>query len=221
MRSQYQVPFDDPSADGQPSWSGQYTADGGSHGTDTPDRGNTPIAPVSGRPTASAYPLDRPYPGCPPLQAIERFFRNYAVFSGRASRSEFWWPMLMTGIAETALGALATMSDIGVFDAIQGVLSLALLIPSLAVSVRRLHDINLNGAWLIPFAGLTVLGSALSVMGAMAALLVLFLVPDVVRQEFDFILLGSVITVVAGIAYAVCMAWPSNPDGARFDKPRR
>ncbi len=129
--------------------------------------------------------------------------------------------MLMTGIAETALGALATMSDIGVFDAIQGVLSLALLIPSLAVSVRRLHDINLNGAWLIPFAGLTVLGSALSVMGAMAALLVLFLVPDVVRQGFDFILLGSVITVVAGIAYAVCMAWPSNPDGARFDKPRR
>ena len=154
MRSQYQVPFDDPSADGQPSWSGQYTADGGSHGTDTPDRGNTPIAPVSGRPTASAYPLDRPYPGCPPLQAIERFFRNYAVFSGRASRSEFWWPMLMTGIAETALGALATMSDTGVFDAIQGVLSLALLIPSLAVSVRRLHDINLNGAWLIPFAGI-------------------------------------------------------------------
>ena len=124
MRSQYQVPFDDPSADGQPSWSGQYTADGGSHGTDTPDRGNTPIAPVFGRPTASAYPLDRPYPGCPPLQAIERLFRNYAVFSGRASRSEFWWPMLMTGIAEAALGALATMSDIGVFDAIQGVLPL-------------------------------------------------------------------------------------------------
>ena len=57
-------------------------------------------------------------------------------------------------------------------------------------------------------------------MGAMAALLVLFLVPDVVRQGFDFILLGSVITVVAGIAYAVCMAWPSNPDGGRFDKPR-
>ena len=54
MCSQYQVPFDDPSADGQPSWSGQYAADGGSHGTDTPDRGNTPIAPVSGRPTASA-----------------------------------------------------------------------------------------------------------------------------------------------------------------------
>ena len=91
---------------------------------------------------------------------------------------------------------------------------------SLTVSVRRLHDINLNGAWLIPFAGLTVLGSALSVMGAMAALLVLFLVPDVVRQGFDFILLGSVITVVAGIAYAVCMAWPSNPAGARFDKSR-
>ena len=220
MRSQYQVPFDDPSADGQPSWSGQYTADGGSHGTDTPDRGNTPIAPVSGRPTASAYPLDRPYPGCPPVQAIERFFRNYATFSGRASRSEFWWAMLLMGVAEAALGALGAASDISVFGIMQNVLSLALLVPSLTVSVRRLHDINLNGAWLIPFAGLTALGSALAFMGAMAAVFVLFLVPDVVRQGFDFILLGSVITVVAGIAYAVCMAWPSNPDGARFDKPR-
>lgn len=220
MRSQYQVPFDDPSADGQPSWSGQYTADGGSHGTDTPDRGNTPIAPVSGRPTASAYPLDRPYPGCPPLQAIERLFRNYAVFSGRASRSEFWWAMLLMGVAEAALGALGAASDISVFGIMQNVLSLALLVPSLTVSVRRLHDINLNGAWLIPFAGLTALGSALAFMGAMAAVFVLFLVPDVVRQGFDFILLGSVITAVAGIAYAVCMAWPSNPAGARFDKSR-
>ena len=220
MRNQYQVPFDDPSADGQPSWSGQYTADGGSHGTDTPDRSNTPIAPVSGRPTASAYPLDRPYPGCPPLQAIERFFRNYAVFSGRASRSEFWWPMLLMGVAEAALGALGAASDISVFGIMQNVLSLALLVPSLTVSVRRLHDINLNGAWLIPFAGLTALGSALAFMGAMAAVFVLFLVPDVVRQGFDFILLGSVITAVAGIAYAVCMAWPSNPAGARFDKSR-
>lgn len=220
MRNQYQVPFDDPSADGQPSWSGQYTADGGSHGTDTPDRGNTPIAPVSGRPTASAYPLDRPYPGCPPLQAIERFFRNYAVFSGRASRSEFWWAMLLMGVAEAALGALGAASDISVFGIMQNVLSLALLVPSLTVSVRRLHDINLNGAWLIPFAGLTALGSALAFMGAMAAVFVLFLVPDVVRQGFDFILLGSVIAAVAGIAYAVCMAWPSNPAGARFDKSR-
>lgn len=220
MRNQYQVPFDDPSADGQPSWSGQYTADGGSHGTDTPDRGNTPIAPVSGRPTASAYPLDRPYPGCPPLQAIERFFHNYATFSGRASRSEFWWAMLLMGVAEAALGALGAASDISVFGIMQNVLSLALLVPSLTVSVRRLHDINLNGAWLIPFAGLTVLGSALAFMGAMAAVFVLFLVPDVVRQGFDFILLGAVITAVAGIAYAVCMAWPSNPAGARFDKSR-
>ena len=220
MRDQYQVPFDDPSTNDRPSCESRHDADAGSYGAETPDRGDTAIAPVSGRPAAATYPLDLPYPGCPPIQAVERFFRNYAVFSGRASRSEFWWSMLMTGIAETALGALDVMSDVGVFSAIQGVLSLALLIPSLAVSVRRLHDINLNGAWLIPFAGLTVLGSALSVMGAMAALLVLFLVPDVVRQGFDFILLGSVITAVAGIAYAVCMAWPSNPDGARFDKSR-
>ena len=219
MRDQYQVPFDDPSTNDRPSCESRHDADAGSHGAETPDRGDTAIAPVCGRP-AAAYPLDLPYPGCPPIQAVERFFRNYATFSGRASRSEFWWPTLMMGIVETVLGALAVASDIGLVGTVQGILSLALLVPSLAVSVRRLHDINLNGAWLIPFAGLTVLGSVLSVMGAMAAVFVLFLVPDVVEQGINLILLGSIIATVAGVAYAICMAWPSNPAGARFDKRR-
>ena len=218
MRDQYQVPFDDPSTNDRPSCESRHDADAGSYGAETPDRGDTAIAPVSGRPAAATYPLDLPYPGCPPIQAVERFFRNYATFSGRASRSEFWWPTLMMGIAETVLGALAVASDIGLVGTVQGILSLALLVPSLAVSVRRLHDINLNGAWLIPFAGLTVLGSVLSVMGAMAAVFVLFLVPDVVEQGINLILLGSIIATVAGVAYAICMAWPSNPAGARFDK---
>lgn len=218
MRDQYQVPFDDPSTNDRPSCESRHDADAGSYGAETPDRGDTAIAPVSGRPAAATYPLDLPYPGCPPIQAVERFFRNYATFSGRASRSEFWWPTLMMGIAETVLGALAVASDIGLVGTVQGILSLALLVPSLAVSVRRLHDINLNGAWLIPFAGLTVLGSVLSVMGAMAAVFVLFLVPDIVEQGINLILLGSIIATVAGVAYAICMAWPSNPAGARFDK---
>ena len=218
MHDQYQVPFDDPSTNDRPSCESRHDADAGSYGAETPDRGDTAIAPVSGRPAAATYPLDLPYPGCPPIQAVERFFRNYATFSGRASRSEFWWPTLMMGIVETVLGALAAASDIGIVGTMQGVLSLALLVPSLAVGVRRLHDINLNGAWLIPFAGLTVLGSVLSVMGAMAAVFVLFLVPDVVEQGINLILLGSIIATVAGVAYAICMAWPSNPAGARFDK---
>ena len=220
MRDQYQVPFDDPSTNDRPSCESRHDADAGSYGAETPDRGNSAIAPVSGRPAAATYPLDLPYPGCPPIQAVERFFRNYATFSGRASRSEFWWPTLMMGIAETVLGALTAASDIGIVGTVQGILSFALLVPSLAVSVRRLHDINLTGAWLIPFAGLTVLGSALSVMGAMAAVFVLFLVPDIVEQGVNLILLGSIIATVAGVAYAVCMAWPSNPAGARFDKRR-
>ena len=220
MRDQYQVPFDDPSTNDRPSCESRHDADAGSYGAETPDRGNTAIAPVSGRPAAATYPLDLPYPGCPPIQAVERFFRNYATFSGRASRSEFWWPTLMMGIVETVLGAFTVASDIGLVGTVQGILSLALLVPSLAVSVRRLHDINLNGAWLIPFAGLTVLGSVLSVMGAMAAVFVLFLVPDVVEQGINLILLGSIIATVAGVAYAICMAWPSNPAGARFDKRR-
>lgn len=212
MRGPYQVPFDDSSDNGQTLWHS---------GSPTPGE-PVPVAhaQTQTRELSAGYPLDLPYPDCPPIQAVERFFRNYATFSGRASRSEFWWPTLMTGIAETVLGALTATSDIGIVGTVQGILSFALLVPSLAVSVRRLHDINLNGAWLIPFVGLTLLGSALSVMGAMAAVFVLFLVPSVVEQGVNLILLGSIIATVAGVAYAVCMAWPSNPDGARFDKCR-
>jgi uncharacterized membrane protein YhaH (DUF805 family) len=45
---------------------------------------------------SSAVPVGQPLPGASFRQAVARFFRGYVVFSGRASRSEFWWAMLFT-----------------------------------------------------------------------------------------------------------------------------
>ena len=85
---------------------------------------------------------------------------KYAVFSGRATRSEFWLFELINAIVIIALGVLGgTVAD---WIAYVGVLFiLAILIPSLAVTVRRLHDTGRSGWWyfisFIPLIGPVIL----------------------------------------------------------------
>ena len=94
-------------------------------------------------------------------------WRKYAVFGGRASRAEFWTFVLFNLVAESALIALdlivfGTQSPIGagagVFSAIY---SLAVFLPALGVTIRRLHDVGRTGWWvligLVPLLGLIVL----------------------------------------------------------------
>ena len=78
-------------------------------------------------------------------------FKNYAVFSGRATRKEFWSFMLfymlidvILGQFDQALGLFNKKIEIGLLGVIFGLL---LLIPSISVSTRRLHDIGKSGWW--------------------------------------------------------------------------
>ena len=83
------------------------------------------------------------------VAAIQSGFRNYAKFAGRAGRSEFWWWTLFTVLVQAATA--------GFGDTINGLASLAVLLPSLAVHVRRLHDTNRSGWWMAaPIAGIVV-----------------------------------------------------------------
>ena len=70
---------------------------------------------------------------------------NYANFSGRARRKEFWFFMLFCVI----LGIISEVIDavLGTKPLVNGLLNLALLLPSLAVGARRLHDIGRSGWW--------------------------------------------------------------------------
>ena len=73
-------------------------------------------------------------------QSVKTCFRKYAVFKGRASRSEYWWFTLFT----TIVGVLLTNADtLGAF------FSLAVFLPTLSVGVRRLHDSNRSGWWIL------------------------------------------------------------------------
>jgi len=162
-----------------------------------------PVAPQQQQPfgpvrSDALTPLDQPYYGIGFLAAWKRYWKKYAVFTGRASRSEFWFALLGNGIIGIAIYLLigvpaiiigTTSSDgdtfpvgAAVFLIIFGILfvawALASIVPSYALLWRRLHDANLPG----PLA-------------------LLVLVPS----------LGGIWSIVTG-----CL--PSNPLGARFDE---
>lgn len=90
-------------------------------------------------------------------EAIASVFRNYATFSGRAPRSEYWYFWLFSillQIATTILDrVLFATSDLSPLTSLVG---LALFLPSIAVGARRLHDIDRTGWWLL--ISFTVIG---------------------------------------------------------------
>mgnify|MGYP002735407681 CR=1 FL=1 len=108
-------------------------------------------------------PLSQPLYGASFPEAITRFFKKYAVFSGRASRSEFWYAYLFIVLVNAAIALI--FSSVGdnqqVYATILGLWSLAILVPYLAIGSRRLHDANLSAwfllLWLAPFVGWIVL----------------------------------------------------------------
>ena len=109
--------------------------------------------------------------------AVASVFRNYVTFSGRARRAEYWWFILFSFIVSVILSVIdgavfgySFTSSTGDGSAafaysspgiLSSIWSLATLLPSLAVAVRRLHDTGRSGWWLliflIPLVGLIVL----------------------------------------------------------------
>jgi uncharacterized membrane protein YhaH (DUF805 family) len=91
------------------------------------------------------------------LQAL----RKYTVFSGRARRKEFWMFALFQFLLSIATAILDNLFGTTILDGSSGYLSLlgtfALAVPSFAVSVRRLHDVNKSG-WFLLIAIIPLVG---------------------------------------------------------------
>lgn len=83
-------------------------------------------------------------------EAISSGLGKYATFTGRAARSEFWYFVLFTIIVDAVANVLDAVAfhamDIQPISLLAG---LALLLPSLAVNARRLHDIDRSFAWVL------------------------------------------------------------------------
>ncbi len=97
-------------------------------------------------------------------QAIKSGFINYVTFSGRAARSEYWyWTLFVVLI--TAAGAIidhAIFEDPTATGLFEPLISLALFLPGLAISARRLHDLDRTAWWLLIV--LTVIGIILLIV---------------------------------------------------------
>ena len=97
--------------------------------------------------------------------AISTCFSKYVTFDGRAARPEYWYWVLFSLLAQLVLVIVDTLvlhSEIGIL----GVLfSLAVFLPSLAVAVRRLHDLDRSGWWIL-LAFIPVVGAIILIVWA-------------------------------------------------------
>ena len=86
--------------------------------------------------------------------------RKYVVFTGRARRTDYWMFVLISGMVEIGLSFINGWMG-GDTPALPLLYGSVVLLPSLAVSIRRLHDIDRSGWWVllvfVPFLGLVVL----------------------------------------------------------------
>jgi len=129
------------------------------------------------------------------IESIKTCFRKYIDFSGRASRSEYWWFFLFSVIVR-----LATTWIIGVGF----IIGLVLLLPSLAVTARRLHDTNRTGWWILMPIGAGIAGI---VAGGIAALT-------------GTLFAGVALAILGSIAGYLVLLWfliqPSDPGVNRY-----
>ena len=91
-------------------------------------------------------------------EAIQSVFQKYAVFTGRARRSEYWYWTLFNICVSMLIYAVASYAKMPILSSIWAI---AVFIPSLAVAIRRLHDIGKSGYYylfvLIPIVGPIIL----------------------------------------------------------------
>ena len=95
--------------------------------------------------------------------AISSGFQNYVNFSTRASRSEFWFWTLFAVLASIAAGTIdRVLFPDAITSPVHSLVGLALFLPGMAVSIRRLHDLDRTGWWFL--VAFTVIGIILLII---------------------------------------------------------
>ena len=187
---------------------------------------------------AGPAPLHLPQYDATIGQAASRFWRKFAVFSGRASRSEYWWWALIAfGISLVLQVVGSVVFGGGVFLNYTGdvsldlrqlllpivpslVWSLVTLVPSLAVTVRRLHDTNRSGWWyLLSLPGLVALVPLLIGLASLDP--ERLAVGDTSGVAVGALVGGAALSLVGsigGIIVLVFVILGPDPRGVRFDR---
>lgn len=174
-------------------------------------------------------PLWAPWYGISFQQAFKRAFQKYAVFNGRASRSEYWWWVLANFIVSIILSSISsTAGDNNSLSKIASTLavvySLGTIIPNLSIACRRAHDSNKSGYWVLGYTLAPIIGSVLLVLGFGSAFLGGMSAlaggsNSMATGGASMALIGSLLTIIGCIVSLVVNLSKSDPAGARFDKP--
>ncbi|OGI65494.1 hypothetical protein A3A95_03190 [Candidatus Nomurabacteria bacterium RIFCSPLOWO2_01_FULL_39_18] len=132
--------------------------------------------------------------------------KKYAVFKGRAGRREYWMFVLVSLIVSIVLSILDGIfglkldKDTGVLSSLY---SLAVFLPTLGVSIRRLHDTNHSGWWILApsIAGLITVG--------------LFFL-SIFQNNYVPLIIGGIVTLILGVALVIFFVLDSNPGENKY-----
>ncbi len=80
------------------------------------------------------------------IESYVKFWKNYVNFSGKSNRPDFWWAFLCNIIVSILIGVVGAL--IG-FPILGTIFSLAILIPQISITVRRLRDAGFHWAWIL------------------------------------------------------------------------
>ena len=200
--------------------------------------GYAPGYPPQPWPANTQPPLWAPWYGIGFWQAVVRFFRKTFIFHGRASRGEYWWVYLFTLLLTVAvcviaggIGSLMGYSFGTGPDAIDSPLSdvidnaaivaeLVLWLPNLSLSVRRLHDENRRGWWML----LPILLQIATVIVTVAVFFAMAMTSDdsegaLAQTVIVTLLVFCGMSLLSMLVSIILMVGPSKPAGARFDRP--
>lgn len=93
-------------------------------------------------------------------EAVKSFISRYTDFKGRSARSEFWWVVLALFIINMLIGIVTALIGETLGGILSLVFTLGIIIPYIALAVRRFHDLDKSGWWfltlLIPLVNLIV-----------------------------------------------------------------
>ncbi|MEM0987931.1 MAG: DUF805 domain-containing protein [Pseudomonadota bacterium] len=132
-------------------------------------------------------------------QSIITCFRKYFVFSGRATRSEFWWFMLFRNVLISVPLSLISVIASDTWNVVT-------VIPCLSAGARRLHDMDRSGWWqALPLASLPVFALSMWLLGEQA----LVLGPELVTSLHGIVLVAG--GVVLGLTLALLIYWWATP----------
>ena len=147
---------------------------------------------------------------------------KYADFSGRAARPEYWWFVLAVVIVGTVVRIVESIIGINhmilhVYGPLSALLKLATIVPTIAVGVRRLHDTDRSGWWIllpiVPFTLALILGGAAMMGGAAAGSGMGMMAGLGIAGIFMFI------GILAALALLVFMVLPGTPGSNRYGPP--